>query len=112
MHYTLRYERDPIWSAFHQDQDLFGPDRALFEPKYIWYLGTLPYAISPAFSKLSEAQKWFELKCCKGSPKLERRHIFRERRLAIECRTINFSEKYDRRGVGGRRWTDQIARYQ
>lgn len=111
MSYKLRYERDPIWIAFHRDQDLIGPDIARFEPKYIWYLGTLPYAISPAFSKLSEAQSWFELKCCKRQPKLERRHVFRERRVNIESPAISFSEKYERRLDGGRRWIDQIAHY-
>lgn|SRR5210317_86995 len=111
MHYTLRYEKDPIWSAFHRDQDLYGTDKALFEPRYIWYSGTLPYAISPAFKTLKDAKHWFELKCCKGKPALERRHIQRERRLEIAARTLEFAKKYDRRNAAGRRWIDQVAKY-
>ncbi|HSG03433.1 MAG TPA: hypothetical protein VLA39_06830 [Marinobacterium sp.] len=102
MQYTLRYEKDPTWHAFHSN--------AQFERKYFWYKGKESFAISPGFNTLQEARQWFELKCARAAPDTERRRPSKERRLRLKS-GMGFASKYDRRDRTGRRWTDQIEQY-
>lgn len=110
MHYRLEYEHEKTWESFHHNAPV-RPLELRFERKYVWYLGTTSIVISPHFSKLTDARRWFEMMQLRTAPSVERRNQLKKRRFDNRFGAIAFAAKYDRRDQLGRRWTDQLAKF-